>query len=72
MSDYAINEDPRFSDKVATVSTGKEIQVGSCYECPYYQKNELKNWEFCHEAGKELDLKVGQSFPMWCPLEIAE
>lgn len=72
MSNYSIDTDPRFMDKTAKVALGKQVKVSSCYNCPFYQKSELKDWEFCHYAGKDLTLRIGQNFPIWCPLETAE
>jgi hypothetical protein len=59
-------------DKTAKVALGKQVKVSSCYNCPFYQKSELKDWEFCHYAGKDLTLRIGQNFPIWCPLETAQ
>ena len=62
MSNYDINTDPRMKPKVARVAVGKEAVVNSCYGCPYYQKSELK----------DVQLRIGQKFPIWCPLEPLE
>lgn len=72
MSEYNIDADPRMKPKVAKVSTGKECLVYSCQECPHYQSNPLKNWEYCHNASKEIQLRIGQDFPGWCPLPVFE
>lgn len=72
MSNYDINTDPRMKPKVARVAVGKETVVEHCCGCPYYQKNELKDWEFCHKELKDVQLRVGQRFPIWCPLEPLE
>lgn len=72
MSNYDINTDPRMKPKVARVAVGKETVIEHCCGCPYYQKNELKDWEFCHKELKDVQLRVGQRFPIWCPLEPLE
>lgn len=69
---YDIKSDPRMKSKIAHISIGKQVIVDACKGCPYYYNNELKNQEYCYLAVRDINLPIGQLFPIWCPLETVE
>lgn len=69
MTDYNVDTDPRMKPKLLRANDGAEKIIYSCYVCPHYQQHELKDWEFCHKALKDVQLRIGQKFSIWCPLE---
>ena len=45
-----------------------EKVIQSCYVCPNFYESEFKDERWCKAKDKELILRVGQLFPVWCPL----
>ena len=46
--------------------------IGSCYQCDFYFTDSLGDSRFCKKVNKEVDLRIGEKFPKWCPLEEKE
>lgn len=69
MTDYNINTDPRMKPKILRADDGTEKVIEHCYGCPHYERSELKDWEFCRRSLRDVQMRIGQRFPIWCPLE---
>ena len=43
--------------------------IGSCYQCDHFITDKYNDSRVCDLTKKDIDLRIGQWFPKWCPLE---